>query len=51
MTKKQLEERKRMRQKSDASFAIYNEDGTIYAEMFEGKWIKKPKELKEKKEK
>ena len=29
---------------SDRSFKILNPDGTLYAEMSEGKWIKKPKE-------
>ncbi|MBA7512322.1 hypothetical protein ES705_04326 [subsurface metagenome] len=31
---------------SDKSFKIWNPDGTLYAEMSDGKWIKKPKELK-----
>lgn len=33
---------------SDRSFKIWNPDGTLYAEMSEGKWIKKPKELEKK---
>lgn len=33
---------------SDQSFKIWNPDGTVYAEMFEGKWVRKPKDLKEK---
>jgi len=37
-SKKELEKRKI----SDRSFRIYNPDGTIYAEMLEGVWIKKP---------
>lgn len=31
---------------SDKGFKIWNPDGTLYAEMSEGKWIKKPKEFK-----
>lgn len=27
---------------SDRSFKIWNPDGSLYAEMSEGKWIKKP---------
>jgi len=30
---------------SDRSFKIWDEDGKLVAEMSEGKWIKKPKEL------
>lgn len=33
---------------SDRSFKIWNPDGTLYAEMSNGKWIKKPKELEKK---
>jgi len=36
------------RQKSNKSFRIWNKDGSLYAEMVEGKWIKKPKELEKK---
>lgn len=28
---------------SDKSFKIFNPDGTLFAHMEEGKWIKKPK--------
>ena len=28
---------------SDRSFKIWNPDGTLYAEMSNGRWIKKPK--------
>ena len=38
LSKKELEKRKI----SDTSFRIYNPDGTVYAEMLEGVWIKKP---------
>jgi len=38
LSKKELEKRRI----SDRSFRIYNPDGSVYAEMFEGKWIKKP---------
>lgn len=34
------------RQISNRSFKIWNPDGTLYAEMLDGKWIKEPKELK-----
>lgn len=43
-SKKEIEERKI----SDQSFKIWNPDGTLFGEMFEGKWIKKPKGLEEK---
>lgn len=33
---------------SDRSFKIWNPDGTLFAEMSEGKWIKKPPELEKK---
>lgn len=33
---------------SDRSFKIWNPDGTLYAEMSEGKWVKKPKGLEKK---
>ena len=40
---KELEQRKI----SDRSFKIWNDDGTLYAEMSEGIWIKKPKDFLE----
>ena len=41
--KKRSEENIKQRKISDRSFKIWNPDGTVYAEMLEGKWIKKPK--------
>ena len=38
-SEKELEQRRI----SDRSFKIWNPDGTLYSEMSEGKWIKKPK--------
>ncbi|GAI90396.1 unnamed protein product, partial [marine sediment metagenome] len=32
----------RQRRISDKSFKIWNPDGTLFAEMEEGKWIKEP---------
>ena len=37
-SKKELEKRRI----SDRNFKIWNPDGTLYAEMSEGKWIKEP---------
>jgi len=37
-SKKELEKRRI----SDRSFRIYNPDGSVYAEMFEGIWTIKP---------
>jgi len=34
----------KQRQISDRSFKIWNQDGTLFAEMSEGKWIQKPGE-------
>ena len=34
------------RQTSDKSFKIQNPNGSVFAEMSNGKWIKKPKEIK-----
>ena len=42
-SKKELEKRRI----SDRNFKIWNPDGTLYAEMSEGKWIKEP-EIKKK---
>lgn len=42
-SEKELEQRRI----SDQSFKIWNPDGTLFAEMIEGKWIKKPEVLKE----
>jgi len=39
----------KQRQISDRSFRIYNIDGTLFAEMFEGKWVKKPPGFEEEK--
>ena len=41
-SKRDLENRK----KSDQSFKIWNPDGTLYAEMSEGEWIKRPREMR-----
>ena len=46
--KKRSEKQMRDRIVSDQSFKIWNDDGTLYAEMLNGKWIKKPKDLEEK---
>lgn len=43
-SKRELEQRRI----SDRSFKIWNPDGSLYAEMSNGKWIKKPKEEKKK---
>ena len=40
--KKRSEREKKERIKSDRSFKIWNPDGSLFAEMSEGKWIKKP---------
>lgn len=41
------EKQKKDKEISDRSFIIYNENGTVYAEMEEGKWIVKPEESEE----
>ena len=47
--KKRTEEDIKQRQISDRSFKIWNPNGTLYAEMVEGKWIKRPESKKGKK--
>ncbi len=41
--RKRSERELEQRRISNRSFKIWNPDGSLYAEMFEGKWIKKPK--------
>lgn len=33
---------------SDRSFKIWNDNGIVFAEMYRGKWIRKPKRLEKK---
>lgn len=42
MIKKRSKKDVEMRIKSNRSFKIYNPDGSLFAEMSEGKWVKKP---------
>jgi len=48
MPKKRSKKEMKDRIKSDRSFKIWNPDGTLFAHMEEGKWIKKPEELEKK---